>query len=108
MKNTVLSQEEVTMVNGIIEKVNVYINNPKSINPNSENMDNRLQRIHTLLYMSITKDLITSAKSLENILECSPEEFEKIITCDGEFSLEEAEKNLMTNMIMELLTNNNG
>ena len=108
MKNTILSQEEVTMVNGIIEKVNVYINNHKPFNPNSEDMDNRLQRIHILLYMRITKDLITSAKSLENILECSPEEFEKTITYDGEFSLEEAEKNLMTNMVMELLTNNNG
>ena len=104
MKNTMIPQEDVAKLKEVVEKVDEYIKNHKNLSPTIEGAENRLQRIHTILYLELTKDLISSAKGLEALLNDDEEEFIKSITNDGEMTVEEVERSLMMNVLMEMLT----
>ena len=104
MQNPILPKEDIEKIKEVIEKVNIYIDSHQKISPNISDVGSRLNRVHTMLYLEIVKDLITNVKMLEQILECSPEEFEKIFTEDGE-TLENVERMLMANMMLNILSN---
>ena len=105
MQNTVLPESEVTLVKEAISKVDEIIKNHENLEPNLEESNNQLIRIHTMLYLNMVKDFVSTANALKTLLECSEEEFTKKITKDGKMTVDEAEKNLMMNMLMDLITN---
>lgn len=103
MKNTMIPQEDVTKLKEVVEKVREYVNNHAELKPTFEGTNDRLQIIHTILYLELSRDLVKSAKGLEILLECSEEEFIKNITDDGR-TLEEVERTLVMNVIMDSIT----
>lgn len=102
MKNTVIPQADIDKLKEVIEKVKDYVESHKQCEPARESLT-QLNRIHSVLYLRMIKELISTARSLESLLECSEEEFIKTITGDGKITVDEAEKNLMLNVMMEML-----
>lgn len=102
MKNTVIPQADVDKLKEVIEKAKDYVKSHKQCKPALESLT-QLNRIHSVLYMRMVKELISTARSLESLLECSEEEFIKTLTDDGKITVDEVEKNLMLNVMMEML-----
>ena len=103
-KNTIIPKEDVEKVKEIIEKVNGYLDCHAELTPSMDNATDPLLRIHTVLYLDMMKDIIRSAKALEFLLDCNEEDFVKSITEDGKRTIEEVDKKVMFNMLMEILT----
>lgn len=102
MENLVIPKEETQKIKEVIEKVKEFQENYKGLKPSLSEATDQLQRIHTILYLEMARDLIKSAKTLEHIMECSKEEFIAYITNDGAHSIDEVETNLMLTVMLEM------
>ena len=103
MQNKVLPQSEVDKMREVIGNINEVIRNHDKLKPRFEDVGNQLIRIHTLLYMTGAKELICSAKTLERLFDCTPEELVALVTNEGEITIEEAEKNLMIHALVDIM-----
>ena len=104
MKNTIIPQEDFTKAKAIIESVNSYVSTHNMVVPNIEDADDVVQRVHSLLYMDIMKDIINVVGILESFLSTTEEKFLEIVTDKGELSIEEVEKRLMAKMLIDILS----
>ena len=105
MENLVIPKEDTQKIKEVIEKVKEFKENHKGLKPSLSEATDQLQRIHTILYLEMTRDLLKSAGTLEHLLECSKEEFIAYITNDGAHSIDEVETNLMLSIMLEMATN---
>lgn len=103
MKNTIIPQGDITKAKAIVDSVNDYVSNHEMEIPNIEDADDTVQRVHTLLYLDIMKDIINVVGILESFLSTTEEKFIEIVTDKGELSIEEVEKRLMAKMLIDLI-----
>lgn len=111
MQNTMINNKEREALQKIYSGVDEFIkaHNETSIEASIEAMmelthtASKAEKIHTLLYMDLVKDFIQSIGAIRGLLEESEEEFVKTITDDGKMTLDEVERKLMTNMLMDVL-----
>lgn len=107
MQNTMINNKEREALQKIYSGVDEFIkaHNETSIEAMMEHTHtaSKAEKIHTLLYMDLVKDFIQSIGAIRGLLEESEEEFVKTITDDGKMTLDEVERKLMTNMLMDVL-----
>lgn len=106
MKNTVLPQSEVELVEKALKVVHEIIDNHKNVHPDFMKLgDNSFSRVHTIMYLEFLKDFLSSAKALEEVMNLTEEELTKNLAKDGR-TLEEFEMNLMMKVMTDMLTDN--
>lgn len=105
MKNTMINDKEREALEKVVNAVDEFIKAHEQTTLEQVMKSTRLEKVHTLLYMDMVKDLVCSAKSLRSLLEESEEKFVEIVTDGGKISLDEVEKRLMTSMLMDLVMN---
>lgn len=105
MKNTAIPNNELEVVKNAIEAVNKIVEVHEKSVPNLEDIvKDPVFRIHTLMYLDLLQELVTSAQTLEAILEMSREEFIENIESEGT-SIEEFEKKVMMKAVMDIISN---
>lgn len=102
MNNTIIPKSEREKMEEIISLVKDFVEHHSEVKPNL-GAENRLERIHTVLYLDIVGDLVRSAKTLEDLLTATEEEFTNIITKNGEKTLEEVERMVMMKAMANVL-----
>ena len=105
MKNQILPESELKILNEVFKKVDELVQNHSntSLTPSMVMTASDLEQIHTFLYMDLVKDLVSAVSALKGILNASEEEFMKVITDDGKKSLESCKKIMMLNMLTEIM-----
>lgn len=105
MKNAMLPESELKILGEIFEKITELVDNheksPLSMKALHESSE--AEQLHIVMYMDILKDMITSAKSLQGLLEISEEEFIKAVTEDGKISMREVKRKMMMNMLIDMM-----
>lgn len=96
-----ISQEEITLVKEIIERVEKIIKFHETP-PNISEVDTKLVRIHSVMYVDFLGDLVKSVKGLKELIELSEPEFEEVITRGGKVPLDFLERNMMIKILREM------
>lgn len=97
MNNKIIPEAEIKMVESVLKQVDELQKLHGILKPNMSNLDNRLERVHSILYLELLKDFVNSAKMLEAMLKISEESLMNIITDEGKIPFDVAEmKVLMT------------
>lgn len=103
MKNTMFADninEKVKAVRDAITDL-IYCAEP---NPEKTEMASDLEKIHTLCFMKCIGSLVEESKAIEYlVVDSTAEEFEKMMTDNGEKSVSEVKKEMMLSMAMEAL-----
>ena len=106
MKNTMFADninEKVKAVRDAITDL-IYCAEP---NPEKTEMASDLEKIHTLCFMKCMGSLIEESKAIEYlVMDSTAEEFEKMMTDDGEKTVSEVKKEMMLSLAMEALMKN--
>lgn len=107
MKNTMISNKEREALQGIFNAVGKFIevNNEKSIEEmlKCTHTATQVEKVHSLLYMSLVQDFLQDFGALKGLLEVSEEEFIRTVTENGKESLREVEHKLMFNLLTDLI-----
>ena len=93
MKNPIIPEAEVTAVKKVIEAVEELKEIHKLHRPIFDNGEDDLDRIHILAYLHFVKDLTESGLILKELIEVSREDFEKLVTNNGEREVFEVLRN---------------
>ena len=100
MTNPIIPEAEVLAVKKVIEAVEGLKEVHKGNSPIFNDSEDDLDRLHTIVYLHFTKDLIGSSEAIKDLLEQSREDFEKFITNNGE---REVKETLLKAMLYELM-----
>lgn len=101
MTNPIIPEAEVLAVKKVIEAVEEL----KEIHKNGRpvfNDEDDLDRVYILTYLHATKDLVEIIGVLKSLLEIPREDFEKLITHNGENEVKETLLRIMFHDLMEL------
>lgn len=105
MKNNFIPENEVALVKDIIQKVDEYVLATKGDFRSKAGIatDETIQKVHMLMYLKATKDLLDSVTILRFLFDSTEEEFIEDVTLGGKQTLETAETILMMTMLGDLL-----
>ena len=104
MKNTILPQSEVELVEKALKVVHEIIDNHKNVIPDLEKLGNdSFSRVHIVMYLDFMKDFLSSAGALEEIMNLTEEELTEKLAEKGK-TLKEFEMNLMMKIMMDMIT----
>ena len=108
MKNQLLRQGELENLGKVIEACkklkddhNNYVPTPQLLEDATD-----LEIIHMTLYVDILKDIVGRIDAMEDLLTMPQDEFIRIITNDGELTIEEVKLNVYFKVLTEVLGDN--
>lgn len=106
MKN-LMSDKEKEALQEVFESVKKFItvHSEESTGILLRNMHNesQVEQVHTLFYMDLAKDLFKVTGALRGIIECDEETFVRLVTRDGEKTLDEAKHAIMSSILTDML-----
>ena len=103
MKNTMISNKELEALQEIFKGVDHFFEAHEHIDLETVIRASEVEKVHSLLYMEMTKDFIEAIGALRSLVETDKEEFIKTVTDDGKLTLKEVRDKLMTNMLMDII-----
>lgn len=93
MKNTMISKEELEALQEVFKSVDhlvkVHENSTSEIK-GAVDRSTKVEKLHIIMYLDMSKDLIKAVQLLRAIIEVSEEDFIRAVTKEGKMSLEEA------------------
>ena len=106
MNNRILPQEEVQKVQNLIQAHQELkeCHMAHTLTPERLAEASELEQIHIAIYLDMLKDLVRTVGALRDIFEMPEEEFQKVVTKNGEKTLEEVKMNIMVNAMMKMIT----
>ena len=103
MKNTMICDKEREALEEIFKGVDKLVEVPnKELTFESVRSASKVEKVHSLLYMTMLKDFLQDIGAIRSMLNVEEDQFIDIVTENGKLSLDEVEKKLMTQMMMEL------
>ena len=103
MTNPIIPEVEVLAVKKVIEAIEELKELHKRTNPIFNGFEDDLDRVHILVYLHATKDLVEMGEVFKSLLGIPREDFEKAITNNGEFGVKEALLRVMTSDLIKLI-----
>lgn len=103
MKNRMLPEKEIKLLREIIEKVDELAEVHNSSEPDFSYIGYDLCVVHSVLYMKILKEFLTSARCLKELLDAPEDKVYAEVTENGKHTLEEVKVNLMMSLALEIL-----
>lgn len=109
MQNRLINNKEREALQEIFKGVNKFIEAHNEV-PIGEMLGyvptaTQVEKIHTLLYMSLVKNFIEDIGAIRGLFEDTEDGFIKTITDDGKLTLDEIEKKLMIDALRDALFN---
>lgn len=102
-RNKMLPKENVAKAKEVIAKIKEYAETHAHVTPNIEGASDPLQRIHTVLYLDMVNDIVKTALALESLLNSTEDEFIDKITNGRKMTIEEVDRRVIVNMVLDLL-----
>lgn len=102
MKNKIIPEAEIKMVQSVLKQVDSIVELHKSLKPNVSDLDNRLERVHSIMFIEMLKDFVHSAQMLQAVLEISEESLMSIITDNGKMPFEVAEMKVLMSALSNM------
>lgn len=95
MRNKIIPEAEIKMVESVFKQVDELQKLHGTLKPNVSYLDNRLERVHSILYLELLKEFVHSAQMLQAILEMDEKSLMDIITDNGKMPFEVAEMRVL-------------
>ena len=103
MKNIMMSNKEREALEEIFKGVDKLVEaHDKELTFERVRGASKGEKVHSLLYMTMLKDFLQDIGAIRSMLHVEEDQFIDIVTENGKLSLDEVEKKLMTQMMMEL------
>ena len=103
MKNIMMSNKEREELEEIFKGVDKLVEaHDKELTFARVRGASNVKKVHSLLYMTMLKDFLQDIGAIRSMLHVEEDQFIDIVTENGKLSLDEVEKKLMTQMMMEL------
>lgn len=103
MKNTMICDKEREALEQIFKGVDKLVEaHDKELTFERVRGTSKVEKVHSLLYMTMLKDFLQDIGAIRSMLHVEEDQFIDIVTENGKLSLDEVEKKLMTQMMMEL------
>ena len=103
MKNIMMSNKEREALEEIFKGVDKLVEaHDKELTFERVRGASKVEKVHSLLYMAMLKDFLQDIGAIRSMLHVEEDQFIDIVTENGKLSLDEVEKKLMTQMMMEL------
>ena len=104
MKNTMISNKELEALQEIFKGVDKLVEaHDKELTFERVRGASKVEKVHSLLYMTMLKDFIKDIGALRGLLEEDEIKFIEVVTDGGKITLDEVESKLMTSMLMDIL-----
>ena len=105
MKNTMICDEEREALEEIFKGVDKLVEaHDKELTLERVKGASKVEKVHSLLYMTMLKDFLQDIGAIRSMLHVEEDQFIDIVTENGKLSLDEVEKKLMTQIMLELFT----
>ena len=106
MKNTIISKEELEALQEVFKSVDHLVeahNNSICGLKSAVDKSTKVERLHILTYLDISKDLFKAVQSLKAVIKISEEDFIRAATQEGKRTLDEVIKVTMFKSLMDCL-----
>lgn len=106
MTNKIMPQSELTALEGLFKSFEELKNqhNEEHLTMEKLQQATEVEQIHIALYLDFLKETAKKVYTLRDLINIPEEDFIKMITEDGELSLEQVRKRIMMNTFLDMLS----